>query len=226
MDAAADSRDARSLFQRWLTQWRARFDSWVLRRIPPARNVVLGHQNIFIMPNKQGLGFLFVLGLMFIGAVNYEASLGFALVFLLLSMFVLSIFYTFRNLAGLHVSAVMKDPRTYEHVPPETVGNKRQILISDQAGRSNLLVRLNEAGIPYDAEDSRLNLLLEDVKQREAEGYSYDGAEASFELLVRKEIGRYRKFFELDHYRVIVLKMNTAAAVALGERPSARQSCR
>lgn len=85
----------------------------------------------------------------------------------------------FAHKGGLHVSAVMKDPRTYEHVPPETVGNKRQILISDQAGRSNLLVRLNEAGISYDADDSRLNLLLEDVKQREAEGYSYDGAEAS-----------------------------------------------
>ena len=110
MELSADSRDARSLLQQWRASWRARFDSWVLRRIPPARNVVLGHRNIFIMPNKQGLGFLFVLGLMFIGAVNYEASLGFALVFLLLSMFVLSIFYTFRNLAGLHVSAVPGAP--------------------------------------------------------------------------------------------------------------------
>jgi uncharacterized protein (DUF58 family) len=106
MDVRADSRDAGKL----LGHWRALFNRWVLRRIPPARNVVLGHRNIFIMPNKQGLGFLFVLGLMFIGAVNYEASLGFALVFLLLSMFVLSIFYTFRNLSGLHVSAVPGAP--------------------------------------------------------------------------------------------------------------------
>jgi uncharacterized protein (DUF58 family) len=67
--------------------------------------VVLGHENIFIIPNQQGGGFVFVLLLMFIGAVNYEASLGFALVFLLLGMFVLSIFYTFRNLSGLHVTA-------------------------------------------------------------------------------------------------------------------------
>jgi uncharacterized protein (DUF58 family) len=109
MEARADIPDA-SLLRQWRADWRAFFDRWVLRRIPPARNVVLGHRNIFIMPNKQGLGFLFVLGLMFIGAVNYEANLGFALVFLLLSMFVLSIFHTFRNLSGLHVSAVPGAP--------------------------------------------------------------------------------------------------------------------
>lgn len=87
-------------------RWRQRFDGWVRRRIPPARELVLGHHNIFILPNQQGLGFMFVLALMFIGAVNYEANLAFALVFLLIGMFVLSIFYTFRNLAGLHVAAV------------------------------------------------------------------------------------------------------------------------
>lgn len=86
--------------------WKQRFDRWVVRRIPAARAVVLGHHNIFIFPTKQGLGFLIVLGLMFVGAVNYEASLAFALVFLLLGMSVLSILYTFRNMSGLHVSAV------------------------------------------------------------------------------------------------------------------------
>jgi uncharacterized protein (DUF58 family) len=86
--------------------WRRLFARWVARRIPAARSVVLGHHNIFILPTRQGLGFLLVLGLMFIGAVNYEISLAFALVFLLLAMFLLSIFYTFRNLSGLHVSAV------------------------------------------------------------------------------------------------------------------------
>ncbi len=89
-----------------LHAWRQHFAFWVERRIPPARNIVLTHRNIFIIPNKQGLGFLLVLGLMFIGAVNYEISLAFALVFLLLGVFILSIFYTFRNLAGLHLSAV------------------------------------------------------------------------------------------------------------------------
>jgi 2-isopropylmalate synthase len=110
----------------------------------------------------------------------------------------------FAHKGGLHVSAVMKDPRTYEHIPPETVGNTRKILISDQAGRSNLLVRLNEAGISYDPNDSRLNALLEDVKQREAEGYSYDGAEASFEVLARRRLGQMPDFFKIRSFRVMV----------------------
>ncbi|MFN4277280.1 MAG: citramalate synthase [Ferrovibrio sp.] len=110
----------------------------------------------------------------------------------------------FAHKGGLHVSAVMKDPRTYEHVPPESVGNTRKILISDQAGRSNLLVRLTEAGIKYDPNDSRLNLLLEDVKQREAEGYSYDGAEASFEVLARRTLGQMPEFFKIRSFRVMV----------------------
>lgn len=110
----------------------------------------------------------------------------------------------FAHKGGLHVSAVMKDPRTYEHIPPETVGNTRKILISDQAGRSNLLVRLNEAGISYDPNDSRLNALLDDVKQREAEGYSYDGAEASFEVLARRALGQMPLFFKIRSFRVQV----------------------
>lgn len=98
---------ARPSFKQWLLHaWRQRFIFWVERRIPPARNIVLSHRNIFIIPNMQGLNFLLVLALMFIGAINYVASLAFALVFLLLGVFVLSIFYTFRNLAGLHLSAV------------------------------------------------------------------------------------------------------------------------
>lgn len=86
--------------------WQARFSRWVDRRIPPTRQIVLGLQNIFIIPNKQGLGFFFVLILMFIGAINYEANLAFALVFLLVGLFLLSILYTFRNLDGLHLAAV------------------------------------------------------------------------------------------------------------------------
>ncbi|MCW0235923.1 MAG: citramalate synthase [Ferrovibrio sp.] len=116
----------------------------------------------------------------------------------------------FAHKGGLHVSAVMKDPRTYEHIPPETVGNTRKILISDQAGRSNLLVRLNEAGIKYDANDSRLNALLDDVKQREAEGYSYDGAEASFEVLARRALGQMPEFFRIRSFRVMVERRHNA----------------
>jgi uncharacterized protein (DUF58 family) len=110
MASSADTGLVRGYHHSLLAAWQARFAAWVKRRIPPARNVVLNHHNIFIIPNKQGLGFLFVLLLMFIGAVNYEASLAFALVFLLLAMFVLSIFYTFRNLSGVHVSAVPGAP--------------------------------------------------------------------------------------------------------------------
>ena len=87
-------------------RWQAWFNFWLKRRIPPSRHVILTQRNIFIIPNRQGLGFLAVLLLMFIGAVNYEISLAFALVFWLLGVFILSIFYTFRNLSGLHISAV------------------------------------------------------------------------------------------------------------------------
>jgi len=110
----------------------------------------------------------------------------------------------FAHKGGLHVSAVMKDPKTYEHVPPETVGNRRHVVMSDQAGRSNLLVRLDEAGIPYDAADPRLGSLLEEVKQRESEGYSYDGAEASFEMLARRALGQLPEYFRVRSFRVMV----------------------
>ncbi|MGD0192611.1 MAG: citramalate synthase [Rhizomicrobium sp.] len=110
----------------------------------------------------------------------------------------------FAHKGGLHSSAVQKDPRTYEHVPPETVGNVRRVLVSDQAGRSNLLSRLAAAGIDIDARDKRLARLLEDVKQREYLGYAYDGAEASFELLARRALGQVPDYFDVQGFRVIV----------------------
>ncbi len=94
----------------------------------------------------------------------------------------------FAHKGGLHVSAVEKDPRTYEHVPPEKVGNQRHILVSDQAGRSNILSRLRDAGIEVDPKHPKLGQLLDEVKEREFNGYAYDGAEASFELLARRMI--------------------------------------
>ncbi len=116
----------------------------------------------------------------------------------------------FAHKGGLHSSAMLKDTRTYEHVPPEAVGNARRILVSDQAGRSNLLARLASAGIDVDAKDPRLAQLLEDVKQREFYGYTYDGAEASFELLARRALGEVPEFFEVDSFRVIVEKRHNA----------------
>ena len=110
----------------------------------------------------------------------------------------------FAHKGGLHSSAVAKDPRTYEHVPPETVGNQRRILVSDQAGRSNLMARLLDVGIDIDAKDERITRLLEDVKQREFFGYAYDGAEASFELLARRALGQVPDYFDVKSYSVLV----------------------
>jgi 2-isopropylmalate synthase len=116
----------------------------------------------------------------------------------------------FAHKGGLHSSAVAKDPRTYEHVPPETVGNARKILVSDQAGRSNLLARLSEVGIDLDAKDARIARLLDDLKQREFLGYAYDGAEASFELLARRALGQVPNYFDVESFRVIVERRHNA----------------
>ena len=110
----------------------------------------------------------------------------------------------FAHKGGLHVSAVQKDPKTYEHIEPELVGNRRHVLVSDQAGRSNILARLAEVGIDVNPKDSRVNRLLEQVKQREFEGYSYDGAEASFELMARRALGQVPDYFKVDRFRVLV----------------------
>ncbi|WP_416897340.1 MAG: citramalate synthase [Minwuia sp.] len=110
----------------------------------------------------------------------------------------------FAHKGGLHVSAVQKDPKTYEHIEPGVVGNRRHVLVSDQAGRSNILARLEEAGIEVAPDDPRVARLLETVKQREFEGYSYDGAEASFELMARRALGQVPDYFKVDRFRVLV----------------------
>jgi 2-isopropylmalate synthase len=109
----------------------------------------------------------------------------------------------FAHKAGLHVAAVEKDPRTYEHIAPELVGNQRHILVSDQAGRSNILSRLREAGLELDQRHPKVAQLVEQVKEREFQGYAYDGAEASFELLARRAIEGVPEFFKLQSFRVI-----------------------
>ncbi len=110
----------------------------------------------------------------------------------------------FAHKAGLHASAIIKDPTTYEHINPEVVGNKRIIPMSNQAGQSNLLRRLHEAGIEVEKGDPRLSLILDKVKQREDQGYAYDSAQASFELLARKILGALPTFFKVKRYRVTV----------------------
>lgn len=110
----------------------------------------------------------------------------------------------FAHKGGLHSSAVLKNPATYEHVDPHLVGNERIIPVSDQAGRSNVLARLAEAGIELEAKDPRLARLLDEIKRRAAGGYAYDGAEASFELLARRALGQVPEYFEVESFRVTV----------------------
>jgi len=109
----------------------------------------------------------------------------------------------FAHKGGLHVSAVEKDPRSYEHIDPEAVGNRRHIVVSDQAGRSNLIARLRELGIEPPTDEGKLHSLLETIKQREFDGFSYDGAEASFELLARRALGSVPEYFRVHSFRVI-----------------------
>ncbi len=110
----------------------------------------------------------------------------------------------FAHKGGLHSSAVLKDPATYEHVKPESVGNARVIPVSDQSGRSNVLARLAEAGIAIDPKDDRVSKLLDAIKTREYQGYAYDGAEASFELLARRALGQVPAYFDIESYKVTV----------------------
>ena len=116
----------------------------------------------------------------------------------------------FAHKAGLHASAILKNPATYEHVDPSIVGNKRIIPMSNQAGQSNLRRRLAEAGIDVARGDPALARILDRVKERETEGYSYDTAQASFELLAREELGQMPKLFHVDRYRVTVERRQNA----------------
>ena len=109
----------------------------------------------------------------------------------------------FAHKGGLHVSAVEKDPKCYEHIAPELVGNRRHIVVSDQAGRSNILAMFRDIGLDVDAKDPKVTRLVEQVKELEFAGYAYDGAEASFELLARRALETVPEFFRLNSFRVI-----------------------
>ena len=98
----------------------------------------------------------------------------------------------------------MKDPQTYEHVSPESVGNHRKVLVSDQAGRSNVMAELDRAGIAYEKSDPKLARLVEELKEREAAGYAYESANASFDLLARRTLGRVPEYFQVEQFDVNV----------------------
>jgi 2-isopropylmalate synthase len=110
----------------------------------------------------------------------------------------------FATKAGIHASALAKEPATYEHVPPETVGNRRRVMVSDQGGKSNFLAELKRRGIDVGKSDRRLDTLIAIVKEREAMGYAYEGADASFELLARRTLGAVPDFFRVESFRCMV----------------------
>ncbi len=110
----------------------------------------------------------------------------------------------FATKAGIHASALAKEPATYEHVPPETVGNRRRVMVSDQGGKANFLAELKRRGIEVPKDDHRLDALISVVKEREAEGYAYEGADASFELLARKMLHGLPEFFNVTSFRCMV----------------------
>jgi len=110
----------------------------------------------------------------------------------------------FAHKAGLHASAIAKDPSTYEHIDPSLVGNSRIVPMSNQAGQSNLRERLLQAGLTVETSDPALGRILDRIKAMESRGYSYDTAQASFELLAREELGLLPAFFEVKRYRVTV----------------------
>ncbi len=112
----------------------------------------------------------------------------------------------FAHKGGVHVDAVRKNPLTYEHIRPEAVGNRQRILISDYSGRSSLLEKAAAYGIPIEDSEGRVRELLARLKELEKEGYQFEAAEGSFELLMKKAVGQHKRFFDLIGFRVIVEK--------------------
>ena len=120
----------------------------------------------------------------------------------------------FATKAGIHASAIMKEPATYEHVLPDAVGNRRKLLVSEQAGKSNVLAELDRIGLKVDKDDPRIGRLLDVVKEREAIGYAYEAADASFELLARRVLGKVPSYFDVEKFDVNIEQRDNA----LGQR--------
>jgi 2-isopropylmalate synthase len=116
----------------------------------------------------------------------------------------------FAHKAGVHVSAVRKSPDTYEHIPPELVGNTRRILVSDQAGKANILEKAREFGLDISSREPLVQEILSDLKELERQGFQFEGAEASFQLRMRKALGIKKRYFDLIGFRVIIEKKEEA----------------
>jgi 2-isopropylmalate synthase len=118
----------------------------------------------------------------------------------------------FAHKGGVHVSAIRKSDATYEHVPPEKVGNRQRVLISDLSGESNILYKAAEFKIDIESKDPKVRQILDNLKQLENQGFQFEGAEGSFEILIKKALGQHKKFFELMGFRVIVEKSEEEGA--------------
>jgi 2-isopropylmalate synthase len=112
----------------------------------------------------------------------------------------------FAHKGGIHVSAIRKSDATYEHVVPERVGNHQRVLISDLSGESNILYKAAEFKIDFESKDPKIRQILDDLKRLENQGFQFEGAEASFEILIKKALGQHKRFFELLGFRVVVEK--------------------
>lgn len=110
----------------------------------------------------------------------------------------------FAHKGGMHVNAVLKHPETYEHLPPESVGNKRRVLVSELGGQSNVLFKAKEWNINIDKNDPKAKEIIQTIKEMEHRGYQYEAAEASFELLVKKSVGHLKEFFKVEHFKIFV----------------------
>ncbi|NLY42801.1 MAG: citramalate synthase [Clostridiaceae bacterium] len=110
----------------------------------------------------------------------------------------------FAHKGGMHIDGVHKNPRTFEHVNPELVGNQRRFLMSEVAGRATILSRINEVAPHLTKDSPETKRIIDKLKKLEHEGYQFEGAESSFELIIRKELGKYKPFFELEHFKAIV----------------------
>lgn len=113
----------------------------------------------------------------------------------------------FAHKGGVHVSAVQRNPETYEHIRPELAGNMQRILISDLAGKSNILAKAKQFGLDMESHDPTVMAIVSQLKELEAQGFQFEGAEASFELLMRRATGAMRKYFDLVGFRVIDQKL-------------------
>ncbi len=113
---------------------------------------------------------------------------------------------SFAHKGGMHINAIMKNPKTYEHIDPELVGNRRRILVSELAGKTGVLIRAKDLDLSLKKDDPKTQKILKLVQKLEHEGYHFEAAEASFELLMKRTMNKYKKFFELEGFRVVIEK--------------------